>query len=65
MARSSVHDLIALVPSHVTHCIDIRADAPGTRHRPITELADGLAYLRAGTSEGTDVIFYCAADSQH
>jgi FkbM family methyltransferase len=61
LAGSSVAEFIALVEPHFTHFVDIRTDAPGTRHRPIAELAEALAYLPADTSEGTDVIFYCTA----
>jgi len=62
VAGSSVADLVGLAQPHFTHFVDLRADAPGDRHRQIAELGDALGYLPADKSDGTDVIFYNAGD---
>jgi hypothetical protein len=57
-AGTSMREFIALLERHFSYFIDLNADAPGRRRRPVTELSEALEYLAVDEGVKTDLIVY-------
>jgi FkbM family methyltransferase len=58
-AGTSLADVCTKVQQHFTHFIDLKGALTGRRHREITELPQGLAYLNG--SQRTDIVLYSSS----
>lgn len=60
VAGFTAPDLLGPIQAAFTHFVDLNPDAPGSRHRPIAEMQEALAYLPSDGSLKTDVLVYTA-----